>query len=502
MDILAELTSTLANPIQQNQNAFMHFFRFNIKTFTTLLRVFHEDLRRIDLSTTMEDDDAKLASRLTDVARRVLPSLRLYSSWLLPITHLVEGLSTDDLLKDAIDQFWPIYARTIDLMAAIFPIWDFDDLPEVTYLLEEDAETLGFKPLQNEKTNKIWFHKQTGSAKARFSDSGVARASADEETLARVKEFLFDGLFLANDDDSAPIKLRGTRILHRDADEPEILPVTVVPSQKSANAALKPASKPKPLTYAAAASFNGPTKAPAQTNLPNGISAASANSRDAQLSRMVDDLVDEDEGDNPVTPPQQHSSNPTVVTRGDVTYSALPGSTQDLAQLPNYSYQSKQKPIGSGPGVEATPPTIRTPKNGTNGTSMDRLQSVSSLWHDSPAQPSSAQSHFPVGLPTGTLSSPAQFASRGHSRVNSASSIRSRASQNTATGIADSWSSIDSAPRATVPKGLAPGFGTPFGAPQQSNVASPLLFGAGGGVWSSSPKPTYSHVSPPNSQGG
>ena len=492
------LTHGTANPIQQNQNAFLHYFRFNIKTFTTLLRVFYDNLRTVDVTMAEEDDDIQLATRLTELAHRVLPALRLYSAWLLPTTHLLEGLATDDLLKDAIDQFWPIYAKAVDLVAAIFQIWDLEDLPEITYMLEEDAETLEFKPLMNEKTNKIWIDKKTGATKPRFSDRGVKRASADDEMLARIKAFLADGLYLANDDDTAPIKLRGTRILHRDAEEPETHPPLPIQSQTSTKApseqGARSALQAKPRTYAAAAAANGSAKSPARTSVPNGVFSSSSTSRHAQLSRMVDDLVDDDDGNNPVTPPQQHASNPAVVTKGDVSYSVLPGSTPDFAKMPSYSYQAQQKPIGSGPSMGATPPTIRTPKNTVSGTSMERLQSVSNLWNTAPAQQSSTSSRFPVGLPTGTLGSPAHMNSRGHSRVNSASSIRSRTSQNVKMGIADSWSSIESAPRATLPNGLAPGFGTPLAGMQQSNVsnvASPLLFGAGGSVWSTSPTAAY-----------
>jgi hypothetical protein len=440
--------------------------------------------------------------RVTDLARRILPALRLYSSWLLTVTHLIEGLSTDDLLKEAIDQFWPIYAKVIDLVAAIFPIWDLEDLDEITYLLEEDAEALEFKPLMNDRTKKIWCYKTTGEAKLRYFDRGVERASVDEEMLARVRELLTDGLFLANDDDTAPIKLRGTRILHRDAEEPEILPVTgqlTAPTKAlDAERSAKTAAKAKPLTYAAAAAANGLRKKPARTSMPNGMTVSPSSSRHAQLSRMVDDLVEDDDGDNPVTPPQQHVNNPAVVTRGDVSYSAVPSSTQDFAQMPNYSYQAKQKPIGSGAGARTTPPVVRTPKS---ATARNSLQSMSSLWGD--AQQSPASSQFPAGLPTGTLGSPANVYSRGHSRVNSASSIRSRASQTLNMGIADSWSSIESGPRATMPSVLAvPGFGTAFAGAEPSNVTSPLLFGAGGSVWSTSPNPRFRDVSPPNQGGG
>ena len=438
-----------------------------------------------------DGDDAQLAKRLTEVGRRVLPALRLYSSWLLTMTHLLSGLSGDDLLRDAIDQLWPIYAKAVDVVAAAFPIWDLEELDEVAYMLEEDADTLRFQPLMNERTNKTWCDKQTGAVKSRFSDRGIERATADDEVLSRVKDFLTDGLFLANDDDDAPIKLRGTRILHRDAEDVEMLPPNAPTRPSAARKAANQEQQPKsaPLSYAVAAA-NGPSERSAHATMQDGVSSSASNSRDAQLSRMVDDLVDDEDGNNPVTPPQQHSSNPAVVTKGDVTFSALPGSVQDFAQIPNYSYQARQKPIGTGPGVHSPPLTLRTPKTAVNGTPMDRLPSVSNIWNDTPAPQSSTSSHFPAGLLTGTRSSTAQMHSRGHSRVNSASSIRSRTSQGRHSGIGDSWSSIESAPRGTMPNGLP------------SGVASPLLFGAGGGLWSAGPSAAYRNVTPPTGQGG
>jgi hypothetical protein len=398
------------------------------------------------------------------------------------------------MLKDAIEQFWPIYAKAVDIVAALFPIWDLEDVVDVKYMLEEDAETLGFKPLFSDKTNKVWYEKDTGALKARFSDIRVQRVSGDEEMLVRVKDFLADGLYLANDDDTAPIKLRATRILHRDAQDVE-LPIPIVPKKVVATAAapngpvLTAPATIKPLSYAAAAA-NGNTNGPTRTVKLNGVTSSSTNSQDAQLMRMVDDLVEDEDDSAPSTPPQPHSSDPAVVARGDGPFPIV----ESDGQVPNYSYQAKQKPIGSGRSMDRTPPILRTPKDDSRSKPVDRLQSVSSLWNDSPGLQSS---QFPAGLPTGTLGSPAHFNSHGHSRVNSASSIRSRTSQTLNPGIADSWSSIDSAPRATLPNGLAAGFGM-----EQSNVASPLLFGAGDSVWSTSPNPAYRNVSPPNGQGG
>ena len=429
-----------ADPTERNQAAFIHFFRINIRTFTTLLKVFYNDVMTVDLGATVDEEGTDLASRLTDVSRRVLPALRLYSSWLLSTTNLLAGLSTEESLTGAIDQFWRTYARSVDVIAAVFPIWDLEDLDEVTYCLEEDVDTIGFKPILHERANKIWRNKQTGLLKHRFSDAGVTRASIDEEMLARVKEFLVDGLFLANDDDDAVIKLRGTRILHRDAEDVEPLPVIVpAPPTNVAKVTAKPTStaSPKPLSYAAAAA-NGSSQESGRKNVANGAATKSAPlSQHLRLSRMVDDLVDDDESNNPVTPPQQHATYPAVVNRDDLTDPTIPDSVYNYAKMPQYSYQSKQPPIGTP--AAATPPH-RSPKIAITGTPIDRLQTLSSVWNEAPAhQPSS----FPTGLPTGTLSSPAQLYSRGHSRVNSASSIRSRTSQNTNIGIADSWSSLE-----------------------------------------------------------
>ena len=69
-------------------------------------------------------------------------------------------------------------------------------------------------------------------------------------------------------------------------------------------------------------------------------------------------------------------------------------------------------------------------------------------------------------------------------------------------GVADSWSSLESAPRATMPNPLTVGFGGGFGAVEQPAVASPLLFGAGGSVWSTRPGSGGRNVTPPSGQSG
>lgn len=223
----------------------------------------------------------------------------------------------------------------------------------------------------------------------------------------------------------------------------------------------------------------------APVSLPHQGSSSSR-SRHAQLSRMVDDLVDDD--DNvPVTPPQQHLSNPAVI--------ASDGETSYAIAMENHAHQTKapifRPPSSRLAGVSA-PPGLRTSLDGGLGTSSHRLHSMSSLWNDVPAPFPNTSSQYPAGTSTGARYSPVQSGYRTHSRVNSATSMRSRNSQN----LADSWST---------PPGSLSASGTlsnGYTAFDQSGMASPLLFGAGGGPWSSGPTMSFSNTSPPNGQGG
>lgn len=443
----------------------------------------------------VDEDEDTLAAQLTPAIRRVLPGIRLYSSWLLPMVRILNGMAEDDFVGGAIRELWSTYARTIDLVMQAFSIWDLEDLPDLTYMLEEDADTLGFQPLMDDKTGKLWLDESTGAFRPRFSDLDVSRLSADVEMLHRVRKFMADGLDLANTD-QAPVSLRGTRMVLGNDEHLFALPTRFREPQfitpPTAAAALSKPDRPrKPLSYAAAAA-NGGGKTFAKPAIPDEASSTSTRNRQADLSRMVDELVEDKDDNNPVTPPQHHALNPAVVTHGDTIYHGLPDAGHDfnLASYHNKTPNPQHLPQHSRPiAVAPTPPILRTPKDSLVANSMERLQAVHSLWHDAPAQPHphpTSPSTFPAKPANGTLASPAYI---GHSRVNSASSIRSRASQN----IGDSWSSLESAPAAG-----ADGYAK-F---SESGVASPLLFGAGGGLWSTGQGGAYRSHSPTNGQGG
>ena len=444
----------------------------------------------------LDDDEGGLSVKLTSTIRRILPCLRLYSNWLLPMVYMVVGLASDSVVRDAAEQFWPLYAKVVDLIAQTFPIWDLEDLPEVSYMLEEDVDTIDFKALHGVKTLKTWYSKHTALLKPRFTDRDLVRESSEGEMLERVKEFLVDGLYLANDDEQAPITLRGTRVSYgHESQLDKLISETVDRSASTQH--------PNPTVIKQRPKFTGHVATTTDDNVQSAMPAPTEDfnassvtaSRDAQLSRMVDDLVDDDDGNNPVTPPQHHTLNPAVVTNGELPRT-LPDNTQDInaeSKLVQYSNTPSGYPISSRSNVADPPPTEDTSPLIATTTRHDRLQSMSRLWDDavSPSSPS-----FPQGLSIGKLGSPVPSFDHGHSRVNSASSIRSRTSQ----VATDYWSSLDAAvPRAPSDPSIAQqGYGVANSSIQSSNTVSPLLFGAGGGLWSTGPWAGFKNVSPTN----
>lgn len=472
--------------------------RLNLRTFSTFLDIVHDDLRATTGSEITTDEPTE---RLTPAIRRALPALRLYSVWLFSNAHIIAGLASDDQLQHLIDEFWKSYTRTVNVVADedVLGIWTLEDY-RASYMLEEDTDSLAFKPIQNELTKvwRNWYEPDNSTFRPRFSDNSVSRLLPDEEMLARLMGLLEDGLYLANDVSEAPINLLGTKVYY--GQPPAEAVAAIAKTQQELQG--KPLPKPKPLSYAAAANKNKARqvqKATKPATVANGAPKSSAHSRQAQLSRMVDELVDEDEGSNPVTPPQQHATCPQVIN-GDGPMNGLnsvqPGA-HEFAAAPSYQPKGPTATVSSA-YTASSPPILRTPKESLAANSLERMQSVSSIWNNMPTNQVSTSPSFPSALPMGTLSSPAQINRQGHSRINSASSVRSRTSQNAPMG--DSWSSLGSAPGVQAPPAAQmPTDG--YARFSTSGMASPLLFGAGTNMWSTGAS-AYKNVTPPNGQGG
>ena len=133
------------------------------------------------------------SSKITAVTRRILPGLRQYSSWLMSNAEILAAEVGDTSLNTQIKDLWKIYAKTLTLLTSTFSV---SSLPLVDYLLEEDEDTLGFKPFLAKHSELRYFGNDGVSQKPKWHDKGVQRNHPNVEMLARIRGFLTDGMFL------------------------------------------------------------------------------------------------------------------------------------------------------------------------------------------------------------------------------------------------------------------------------------------------------------------
>lgn len=161
----------------------------------SLLQILQTEVERLDTNdnrTHGNDGNNTTTTRLTPAARRVLPGLRNYSSWLVSNSALLVARVGDECLNVQIKEMWRIYANSLTLLAATFPA---AELPLNEYLLEEDVDTLGFKPFTVERVRGR-YRTDSGQRKPRYHDAGVNRNNEDTEMLGRIRDILTDGLDL------------------------------------------------------------------------------------------------------------------------------------------------------------------------------------------------------------------------------------------------------------------------------------------------------------------
>jgi hypothetical protein len=199
VNIAAEDFARTRSTEESVSNARAFFQRINVKTFFTLLQILLVELERFateDSSTSSIETPKKDngPDKVTVVARRILPALRHYSSWLLTTSDylVAQKEEKDSTLSIQIQEFWKIYAGTLTLLASTF---DVVHLPEIDYLLEEDEESLGFAPLDQAATSRRYIG-MGEQIKPRVNDPGVERSHPNEEMLYRIREFVIDGLDL------------------------------------------------------------------------------------------------------------------------------------------------------------------------------------------------------------------------------------------------------------------------------------------------------------------
>jgi len=190
------LTMT-AEPNENRGQAFIFFLRFNINTFFTLIQILLRELEHV----VAEDDplckvpsSKDISDRISATARRILPCLRQYSSWLVSnASHLV-ALENHEFVGVQVTEFWRSYADALTMLAATFPK---SDLPRVDYLLEEDEDTIAFSPFASGNTSKRYLRADRITPRPRSRDQGVQRHHPSVEMLFRIRGLLEDGIALA-----------------------------------------------------------------------------------------------------------------------------------------------------------------------------------------------------------------------------------------------------------------------------------------------------------------
>ncbi|KAL8989632.1 MAG: hypothetical protein Q9177_001524 [Variospora cf. flavescens] len=178
-----------APELSQIELAFKSFQRLNIQTFSTILQ-----LLKSAYEPRAKEYVSKEVNVVTSTARRLLPSLRYYSSWLMSRAALLAAQLGDLTMGRIIKGFWTTYVETLTI---ILSNTNFEDLPRPDYLLDEDEEIIGFKPLQEEQSPQKKLNPEVSTRKPQCHEHGIKRHHPDIEMLCRIRDLVEDAIELA-----------------------------------------------------------------------------------------------------------------------------------------------------------------------------------------------------------------------------------------------------------------------------------------------------------------
>ncbi|KAF1844159.1 uncharacterized protein K460DRAFT_408460 [Cucurbitaria berberidis CBS 394.84] len=519
INLAAEYFTTVqmraTNPPANILRTYFYYLRLNVKTFFILLQVLQPELDRLsegdDVKHQNSDRTTQLSDKITAVARRILPGLRLYSTWFSRYWQVLHANIANTLTTVDVQELWKAYAATLTLLASSFPV---EKLPDESYMLEEDTDTIGFQPLMSPDTLKLWYVGDT--MKRKWTD--LERNHPNVEMLMRVKDLLIDGLLLTQNAD-VPLDLAGSRFIYREEGLPSELLAS--PSNRADGSPVLPVQAVDlPLIPP---EISIPEDQKSHSVAAASDSASTALAKDNAMHRMVDDLVGADDGldplveedeDIPPTPPEQTFEDTTVVN--DTTFAPAPFSISELVNsVKNY------KPLSPAPGAAM----LSTPMGRTGSTSSVRhaanLPSLPdgqwnspSIWNrqynDAPG-PSSPSMMTGNGLGNDLRRSPMNGMSpgmSGHVRGDSANSLLGAEAMTPSTaraprpisgglGSGAAWGNSGGSP-----SNWGSVYGSNFNGNQHgytngANMASPLLFSS----YQDNAHSSWGRT-PPNGQGG
>lgn len=474
--------------------AYFFFLRSNIKTFNILLQILQAELERLTGEDIDGSDSQPLPEKITAVARRVLPGIRLYSTWFMKNWSVLSAdLEGSAHSKVDAQELWKAYAETLTLLASAFHV---SLLPMEQYLLEEDVETLGFQPLLADNTKRRWF--DGSSPKAKWSDEDVKRNHPNDEMLMRIRDLLVDGLELVQDKES-PIVLDCLRFVYQEDGIPSQLLAS--PSNNAETAV--PIESPQIDIPRGA----GPVHDDQVSHVAPSETASNAMSKDAAMNRMVDDLLGPEDGLEPLpeedenippTPPEQTFEDTALINDG--SYGITPLTATDYVNMVRNYSQASCTPDRMHRNSTASPAVQHFP-------SLPSLPDHSGIWNKNYSMTSHNTPAVPPGLNVGSSAGHSRNGSlnaswssmpNGQVRKSSPPQVTSSSYNVTLPGISQVYGNIGNAASGHL-------IGQQLQASHETR--SPIAFGQGvwgadGAGWSAS-RYRGSYVdTPPNGQGG
>ncbi|KAL8693149.1 MAG: hypothetical protein Q9218_001969 [Villophora microphyllina] len=268
-----------APEVSQNEHVFRLFQRLNVCTFTLILRLLQVQCDNQAIEHGMEKGGV-----FPSVARRLLPCVRYYQSWLASRATLFSIHLSDVTMGPLVQELWVVYVATL---SSLVSVTNFEDVPRLEYMLEEDEEVIGFRPLQDGHLQQQYADTNSQKRKPKCHEGGFKRHHPNIEMLCRVRDFVEDALELSGSD-YVPIQF--VRDSGRFVIEESML--NSVPSQSSFGFTNRASTAEQD-------SIAHPQRMPnhdAESTTDDAISlgASTSLSLGPTMNQMVDDLVDAD----------------------------------------------------------------------------------------------------------------------------------------------------------------------------------------------------------------
>ncbi|KUJ19865.1 uncharacterized protein LY89DRAFT_731115 [Mollisia scopiformis] len=347
---------------------------FNVRMILVLLQVLSPELEQ-DLNgeelpkEATEPKATKPHGNITAVARRILPALRQYNTWLAGEAVILAHVFNPDVNLHA-KEMWNMYAMVLTKLVNFFPA--VGELPTVHYLLEEDEITVGFEPLRNPAVPPECdlFTDMDGVPKVRSTDPGVERYHPNIEMQARIRDILLTAATMESKDEF-PLRLKALNGHHVFTYNADTTTLTSPRTMTSPQHPEGPAS-----TFGSARTNGSSSKQKSSNNDYDADQEESTSAADSMnnAQRWVDDL----------TEPTSHAS-----AYNETSYGMHSGTAQDVFASIN--------PHGYSTRLQSTPkmlPSLTGLYNSAFAPQAHELQATS------PNRPTSARQLSPLSLST------------------------------------------------------------------------------------------------------